>query len=265
MLICARWLGKPAGALPHATPAINFDLMCGRYVLKRKDLDALLQQLGVKDPRDFVSRYNIAPSTVIPAIRATADAGREAVGLQWGLVPWWSKDPAGGARLANARAEGIAAKPSFREAFRKRRCVVPASGFYEWQTIGRAKQPWYFHFRDEQPFLFAGLWESWRSPDGVELETCSLITTTPNDLIRPLHDRMPVILPAAHVDWWLDRTVVEPEKLQPLLIPFAAEAMAAIPVSTRVNSVRHEGPECLEPAAPLAGRDDGPQLSLGLG
>ncbi|MBI4623686.1 MAG: SOS response-associated peptidase [Verrucomicrobia bacterium] len=239
--------------------------MCGRYVLKRKDLEALLQELGVKDPREFASRYNIAPGTVIPAIRATAEAGREAVGLQWGLVPWWSKDAAGGARLANARAEGIARKPSFREALRKRRCVVPASGFYEWQTVGRAKQPWYFHLREERPFVFAALWESWRSPDGVGLETCSLITTTPNELIRPIHVRMPVILPAGAVDLWLDRTVTGPEKLEPLLIPFAADAMVATPVSTRVNSVRNEGPECLEPATPLRDRDDGPQLSLGLG
>ena len=153
--------------------------MCGRYVLKRKDLEALMEQLGVKDPREFVSRYNIAPSTMIPAIRPTEDGRREAAGLQWGLVPWWSKDAKSGAKVANARAEGIASKPAFRDAFRKRRCVVPASGFYEWQSVGRLKQPWYFQTRDESPFVFAGLWEHWTSADGVELQTCSLITTSP--------------------------------------------------------------------------------------
>src|SRR4051812_45627858 len=136
--------------------------MCGRYVLKRKDLEALMAQLGVRDPRDFVSRYNIAPTTVIPAIRPSLiDGHREAVGLQWGLVPWWAKDSKGGARMANARSEGIAAKPAFREALRKRRCVVPASGFYEWQTTGRIKQPWFFEMSDASPFVFAGLWEQW--------------------------------------------------------------------------------------------------------
>lgn len=226
-----------------------------------------MAQLGVKDPREFVSRYNIAPSTVVPAIRVTASGTREAAGLQWGLVPWWSKDPAGGARLANARAEGIATKPSFREAFRQRRCVVPASGFYEWQTIGRLKFPWYFSMHDESPIALAGLWEHWHGADGTTLETCSLITTTPNDVVRPLHDRMPVILTGTGIDQWLDPAISEPASLEPLLAPLPATVMKAMPVSPRVNSVRNEGPECLEPAPvpTAAAKDDhGPQLSLGL-
>lgn len=241
--------------------------MCGRYVLKRKDLDALMETMGVKDVREFVSRYNIAPSTMIPAIRTTRGGAREGVALQWGLVPRWSKDAKDGARLANARAEGIATRPAFREAFRKRRCVVPASGFYEWQTIGKAKYPWYFEFKDGQPFVFAGLWESWRSQDGVELQTCSLITTEPNDVVRPLHDRMPVILRERGIDTWLDPQVNEPAALEPLLVPVPGAVMQATPVSPRVNSVRNEGPELLErveppaPAAPSA--PPSPQLSLG--
>jgi putative SOS response-associated peptidase YedK len=239
--------------------------MCGRYVLKRKDLEALMEQLGVTDPREFVSRYNIAPTTMIPAIRTSAEEGRrEAVGLQWGLVPWWSKDAKNGAKLANARSEGIAAKPAFREAVRKRRCVVPASGFYEWQTVGRLKQPWFFQMRDETPFVFAGLWEHWRSADGVDLQTCSLITTTPNDLVRPLHDRMPVILRGATIDTWLDRSISEPAQVESLLAPVPGDAMKATPVSPRVNNVRVDGPECLEPATPLAPEPPSPQLSLGL-
>ena len=238
--------------------------MCGRYVLKRKDLEALMAQLGVKDPREFVSRYNIAPSTMIPAIRTSANDGRrEAVELQWGLVPFWSKDPRGGAKMANARCEGIAAKPAFREAFRKRRCAVPASGFYEWQTVGRLKQPWFFQLRDESPFVFAGLWERWHGEDGVELQTCSLITTTPNDVVRPLHDRMPVILRHEAVDRWLDPSISESRELELMLVPVPDGEMKATPVSARVNSVRNDGPECLEAAAPLAA-ETSPQLSLGL-
>ena len=242
--------------------------MCGRYVLKRKDLDALLQQLGVKDPREFASSYNIAPSTVIPAIRAMpGNAGREAVGLQWGLVPSWSKDAKSGAKMANARSEGIASKPAFRDALRRRRCVVPASGFYEWQTIGRLKQPWFFQMKDESPFVFAGLWERWRSPDGVELQTCSLITTTPNDVVRAFHDRMPVILRDAAIDTWLDAALQEPSGVEPLLAPLPDGVMKATPVSPRVNSVRNEGPECIEPAPPITSANLTPtdQLSLGLG
>jgi putative SOS response-associated peptidase YedK len=238
--------------------------MCGRYVLKRKDLEALLEQLGVKDPREYISRYNIAPSTMIPAIRAAPNPGqREATLLQWGLVPFWSKDAKSGAKLANARAEGIASKPAFRDAFKQRRCVVPASGFYEWQTIGRLKQPWYFQMRDESPFVFAGLWERWRSSDGVELQTCSLITTTPNQVVSPLHDRMPVILREANIDLWLDPAVKEPSQLEPLLAPIASELMKSTPVSANVNSVRNEGPELIEPATPITKPEPPPQLSLG--
>lgn len=240
--------------------------MCGRYVLKRKDLEALMAQLGVKDPREFVSRYNIAPSTAVPAIRTRPDGAREAAALQWGLVPRWSRDASGGARLANARADGVATKPSFREAFRHRRCIVAASGFYEWQTLGKLKFPWYFSMRDESPIALAGLWEQWRGPDGVTLETCSLITTTPNAVVSPLHDRMPVILTGEGRDRWLDPQVKEPAQLEPLLVPAPGEWMQAEPVSPRVNSVRVEGPECLVPAPvpslPAAG-EGGPQLSLG--
>jgi putative SOS response-associated peptidase YedK len=236
--------------------------MCGRYVLKREDLDRLMKELGVEDVREFVSRYNIAPSTAVPAIRSRADGTREAAALQWGLVPAWSKTARDGARLANARADGVATKPAFRDAFRKRRCVVPASGFYEWQAVGKLKQPWFFQLQDESPFLLAGLWERWRSADGVELETCSLITTEPNGLIRPLHDRMPVILRSGNVDTWLDPHTADAAVLEPLLVPLPAEAMKATSVSPRVNSVRHEGPECLLPAAPLTEKGT-PQLSLG--
>ena len=177
-------------------------------------------------------------------------------------MPRWAKDAKSGAALANARAEGIASKPAFRDAFRQRRCVVPASGFYEWQTIGRLKQPWYFQLRDESPFLLAGIWERWRSVDGVELQTCSLITTVPNAVVSPLHDRMPVILRGGEIDTWLDPTISESARLEPLLVPYPGEAMKTTSVSTRVNDVRNEGPELAEPATPIS-IPQSPQLSLG--
>ena len=238
--------------------------MCGRYVLKRKDLEALLARLGVKDPGEYISRYNIAPSTLIPAIRTTTEAGeREAVALQWGLVPRWSKDAKSGAKLANARAEGIGTKPAFRDAFKQRRCVVPASGFYEWQTIGRLKQPWFFQMKDESPFVFAGLWERWRREDGMELQTCALITTSPNEVVSSFHDRMPVILRDAGIDRWLDPAIKDASPLEPLLVPVPGEWMKATPVSANVNSVRNEGPELIEPATPISSASPPPQMSLG--
>ncbi len=237
--------------------------MCGRYVLKRKDLEALLQQFGIRSLEEFHSRYNIAPTTIVPAIRAAPEGKHEAVGLRWGLVPSWAKDATGGSRLCNARSEGIDAKPAFRHAFRKKRCVVPASGFYEWQTIGRVKRPWYFSRRDESPFVFAGLWESWRGPEGAEVETCSLITTSANAVVGQIHDRMPVILGGNDVPRWLDPQVEDAGQLLPLLRPLPAEEMAGLAVNPRVNSVATEGPECLEPAPPAPPVAENPQLSLG--
>ncbi len=238
--------------------------MCGRYVLKRKDLEAFLARLGIANPAEFVSRYNIAPTTVVPAIRAPrSSSAREAAALRWGLVPSWSRDLSGAARLANARAEGIAGRPAFRDAFRRRRCVLPASGFYEWETRGRTKWPQYFQLAGEAPCLFAGLWETWRSTDGVELQTCTIVTTRANSVVGTFHDRMPVILPPDAAARWLDPAVTEPAALEPLLAP-AAAPMSVRPVSPRVNSVRNDGPENLEPPPAGPAADAGPQLALGL-
>lgn len=240
--------------------------MCGRYVLKRKDLEALLEKFGIRSLEEFHSRYNIAPTTVMPAIRAAGAGRAEAVNLRWGLVPSWAKDASGGARLCNARAESVADKPAFRHAFRRQRCLIPASGFYEWQTVGRTKLPWFFHLRGEQPFVFAGLWEHWHGAAGEgKLETFSLLTTRANAVVGRIHDRMPVILAPQDAPSWIDPSVEARERLEPLLRPFPEEAMESRPVHPRVNSVAAEGPECLEPApAGLAApAEDGPQLSLG--
>lgn len=229
--------------------------MCTRYLLLERDYRATLESLGIDVAEEFLSRYNIAPSSLIPAVRAKPKkAGREAVRLRWGLVPSWAKSDEG-AKHANARAESVATKPSFRDALRTRRCVIPASGFYEWEKVGRERHPWVFRRRDERPFGFAGLWESWTAPGGTILETCTFITTEPNELMRPIHHRMPVMLMPEQFDPWLDPRVTDPEKLAPLLVPPPASAMTAVAVGSRMSNVRFDDPACLTPAAP--------QLSLG--
>jgi putative SOS response-associated peptidase YedK len=239
--------------------------MCGRYVLKQAELQALLRRLGIPDPRDFADHHNIAPTSVVPVIRRRGAEAPESARLQWGLVPGWAKDASGGARLANARAEGIAEKPSFRDAFRRRRCVVPASGFYEWQTIGGRKFPWYFTRRDGAPLLLAGIWDRWEAQAGAALETFALVTTEPNAVVAPLHDRMPVILPEERLPAWLQPEPADPVALRTLLAPLPAELMTAWPVSPRMNSVRHEGADCIEPVPAPAPTADSAPSQLGLG
>ncbi|HVU23435.1 MAG TPA: SOS response-associated peptidase [Opitutus sp.] len=228
--------------------------MCTRYLLMEEHYRAVLARLGIALPGAFVTRYNIAPGTAIPAIRRvpTDATRREAVALRWGFVPSWSEQDEG-TRLVNARAESIATRPMFRDAYRKRRCVVPASGFYEWQPVGRVKQPWLFRRRDEQPFGLAGLWDRWRRPDGGMLETCAVLTTEPNALMRPIHTRMPVLLTAEQCETWLDAP--DPAALEPLLQPAPADAWSAVAVSTRVNNVRVDDPSVLAPAAADRGGD----------
>ena len=151
--------------------------------------------------------------------------------------------------MINAQAETASTKPAFRAAFRRRRCLVLADGFYEWQRLERRKQPFYIRMRDSSPFAFAGLWEHWKGPDGTGIDSCTLLTTDPNDLLRPLHHRMPVILDPQDYDLWLDPGIQESERLQPLLRPYASEELMAFPVSTRVNNPANDALECLEPVA----------------
>lgn len=239
--------------------------MCTRFQLTAEHYRQVLRDLGIDASADFLSRYNIAPSTAIPAVRnISSPPHREVIALRWGLTPAWAKSDEPASRLVNARAETLAAKPSFRDALRKRRCVIPASGFYEWETVGRAKKPWLFRRRDAQPFGLAGLWEAWRAPDGALVESCAVVTTPPNDLMRPIHDRMPVMLTIAQLATWLDPRITEAADLSPLLQPAPVETMTATAVSSYVSNVRHEGPECLSPATPDSDATAGPQLSLGL-
>jgi putative SOS response-associated peptidase YedK len=219
--------------------------MCGRYVFT--DPDNLQRRFGVAQlPLDLSPQYNIAPGQTLPVVVA-GEAGHAVALMRWGLVPAWAKDPKIGYRTINARAEGLEDKASFRKPFRSRRCLVPATGFYEWKRAGRGKQPYFIRLKDGELFGFAGLWDSWRDERGEEVRTYTIITTTPNDLVAPIHDRMPVILRRDAEGPWLDPTIGEVPLLRSLLRPYPAEAMEAYPVSTRVNATSSTGAALIAP------------------
>jgi putative SOS response-associated peptidase YedK len=244
--------------------------MCGRFTL-RAPASLVAEQFGLLDVPPLDPRYNIAPTQPVAVVRTAglgavqeplpspvsgeglgvraASSPRELVWLRWGLVPSWAQDPAIGNRLINARAETAAQKPAFRAAMRRRRCLVVADGFYEWQRTGARKQPYFIRMRDDRPFAFAGLWESWEGADHSALETCTILTTDANELMRPIHDRMPVIVSPDDYALWLDPANERPEQLASLLEPYRGDAMIAYPVSTLVNSPAHDDPRCIEPAA----------------
>jgi putative SOS response-associated peptidase YedK len=219
--------------------------MCGRYTLfvDPADLQALFPDVVIA--AELSPRYNIAPSQPV-AVIANNDP-RRIVFFRWGLVPSWAQDPSIGSRLINARAETLAQKLAFRAAYRSRRCLVLADGFYEWRKEGGRKQPFYVRLRSGKPFAFAGLWESWRSPQDETLLSCAIITTDANELLSPIHDRMPVILDPAAYDLWLDPAARSPIDLQKWLRPYPAAEMVAYAVSPRVNNPDNEGPENLKP------------------
>ena len=190
--------------------------------------------------------FNIAPTQAVMALRAGERGPREICSLKWGLVPSWADDAAIGSRMINARAESVATKPAYRQAFKSRRCLVAADGFYEWQKNGRRKQPYYIRLKDDRPFGFAGVWERWTKA-GQPIETCSIITTDANELVAGIHNRMPVIVPPEAYELWLSPETQEVELLQSLLRPYPAGEMVAYPVSTRVNRATCNEPECIEP------------------
>ena len=235
--------------------------MCGRftYLYKWRDIHRLLSIHDAPFQTELPLRYNVAPTQDAPVAVQTAEGKREIRMLRWGLIPWWAKDESGAGKMINARAEGVATKPAFREAFKQRRCLVPVSGFYEWQKTGdsKRKQPWYIRVRGGEPFCMAGVWERWKSPDRGDVHTFAVITTEPNDLMRPLHDRMPVILPPSSFDRWLNHDGPA-DSLACMLMPFPAAAMEAYRVSTRVNSPRIDDAGCVEPLETPA--TDGPVL-----
>jgi putative SOS response-associated peptidase YedK len=219
--------------------------MCGRFTL-RQPAERIAREFQLEEVSDIGARYNIAPTQKILAIRQSPD-GREAGMFKWGLIPSWAKDASIGAKLINARSETVAEKPSFREAFKRRRCIIPADGFYEWQRTGSKKQPFYFHLTDDGLFGFAGLWDKWRTPNGESLETCSILTTDANEVLRHMHDRMPVILHSDDYDLWLDEDVRKQDLRGELLRPYPAAEMNVYPVSTAINSPQHQGEELVQP------------------
>lgn len=220
--------------------------MCGRFSQTRP-LKDVADQFQVDLFGELPPRYNIAPTQPVLCVRAAGD-GREAASLKWGLIPSWAADASIGPRLLNARLETIREKPAFRTAFAKRRCLIPTDGFYEWEAVGKRKQPIHFRMRDGRLFAFAGLWERWASPEGPVVESCTILTTAANDLLRPYHERMPVILgPERYADW-LDPATTDAAELVPWLGSWPAEEMEVVRVNPVVNNARNEGPACWEAA-----------------
>lgn len=222
--------------------------MCGRFS-QSQPAETIERAFQVAEVPPLTPRYNIAPTQpVATLVQSASGKNRQFKMLHWGLIPSWAKDTKLGAKLINARAETVAEKPAFRSAFRQRRCLVLADGFYEWQQQEnkKQKQPYYIRFHDGCPFAFAGLWEHWENADGETLESCTLLTTEPNELMRPIHNRMPVILDPKDYDLWLDVEVKKPELLKPLLHPYAAETMMAYPVSKAVNKATNDTIQCIE-------------------
>ena len=224
--------------------------MCGRYTLSQPG--DILQQLEVpeSDRIDLLPNYNVAPTQNVPVVRAE-DGHRKVAIVRWGLIPFWAKDEKIGNQMINARGESVAEKPAFKNALKRRRCLVLADGFYEWKKIGTAKQPHHIHLKGHESFVMAGLWERWdKGPEPIE--SCTIITTAANSNIAELHDRMPVILGGEARDLWLDDSIQDPEILTSVLQPYPAEFFDFVPVSRMVNSPRNNSPDCLRPMTSLS-------------
>ena len=236
--------------------------MCGRYFQQRGPAELARYFETVNALPNLAASWNRAPTQDALVVRRHPETGQRHLDpVRWGLVPRWAKDASGAAKMINARSESIAEKPAFREAFRKRRCLVTADGFYEWQVAGKTKQPYAVALADGAPMALAGLWEGWRSPEGEILRTCTIVTTEANEKLAPLHHRMPVILPRATWPAWLGEAPAEPEELLALLRPCPPDMVAAWPVSPRVNKVAENDAGLLvrDPLAmPPPGLDDPP-------
>jgi putative SOS response-associated peptidase YedK len=221
--------------------------MCGRYAFFSTH-EAVARLFGVADPPAIEPRWNIAPTQFVPVVRTESDAARRVALLYWGLIPSWAKDKSVGARMINARSETARDKPAFRAAYRRRRCLVLASGYYEWQRTGGAKQPYFIRRADGEPFGMAGLWESWvERPGEPALESCTILTGAPQPALSVIHDRMPVIVGPQNYAPWLDPKLVEAEAVDAIVADRPGEPLRAEPVSRAVNSPRNEGPELIAP------------------
>ena len=221
--------------------------MCGRFVITSAP-EALRRLLAYKEQPNFPPRYNITPTQPIPVVRLEQGERHFAL-VRWGLIPSWVKDPKQFARLINARLEGVVEKPSFRAAMRRRRCLIPADGFYEWKKEAKTKQPYFIRAKSREPFAFAGLWETWSDRDGGEIETAAIVTCAANETLAPVHDRMPVIVPPEQFDAWLDCDKIDAKQAAALAGPAPGNFFEAYEISTRVNSVKNDGAENVAPVA----------------
>jgi putative SOS response-associated peptidase YedK len=219
--------------------------MCGRFIQATSG-PFLAERFQLPAAPDVTPRYNVAPGQPVGAVRIAEDGGREWATLRWGLIPAWSPEPRTAYSTINARAETVADKPAYRQAFRRRRCLIPADGFYEWRRLANRKQPYCIAPADREPLAFAGLWERWER-DGQVLESGTILVTQANALLAPIHDRMPVILGPAAETHWLDPAVTDPAILRPLLVPCPPERLQLWPVGTAVNRPGTEGPNLMAP------------------
>ncbi len=221
--------------------------MCGRFTLT-SDMDLLLYRFSaiLMSDLEYMPYYNIAPTQTILGVVKDAE-NTVLKPFTWGLIPFWSKDPKVGVKMINARSETIAQKPSFRNLLPNRRCLIPATGFYEWMKVSRAKQPFYIRPKNDELFSFAGLWDSWTAPSGETINSCTIITTEANDLIKPIHERMPVIFSPEQEQIWLDQDITDNTSLLPLLKPFPSELLSMYKVSPIVNSPLNNVHECIIP------------------
>jgi putative SOS response-associated peptidase YedK len=224
--------------------------MCGRFTLHQSDA-AIAHAFALEEVPDWDVSYNIAPTQSVAAILSVTNSKRQFKRLRWGLIPSWSKDASIGAKLINARAETVAEKPAFRSAFRQRRCLIVADGFYEWQQQEGGKQPFYIHLKNHELFAFAGLWERWQKQENEAIESCTILTTGANALMQPLHDRMPVILHLEDYNTWLNPDIQPLQALQSLLRPYPAEELSAYPVSSWVNRPNHNSEQCIQQLSSL--------------
>jgi putative SOS response-associated peptidase YedK len=230
--------------------------MCGRYTIASPP-EAIRALLGYEERPNFPPRYNVAPTQPIPIVRLTEGARHFAL-VRWGLLPSWVKDPKTFTLLINARAESVNDKPAFRAAMKRRRCLIPADGFYEWQKRGERKQPFFVHAKSGTPLIFAGLWETWCGPNGEELETAVIVTCEANRLLASIHSRMPVIVPPEAFDLWLDCTNVDASTAEALLRPAPESLLEAYEVPLAVNRVANDDAKLIEPLAPGAAPEQAP-------
>jgi putative SOS response-associated peptidase YedK len=230
--------------------------MCGRYTVIASP-ETIRALFGYQEQPNFPPRYNVAPTQPIAIVRLV-EGKRHFALVRWGLLPSWVKDPKTFTLLINARGETAAEKPAFRAAMKRRRCLIPADGFYEWKAVGGRKQPYFIRAKSGEPFAFAGLWETWTGPNGEELETAAIVTTTANRTLAAIHDRMPVIVPPAAFDLWLDSDTVDPTTASALIAPAPENLLEAFPVSTQVNRTANDNPKLVEEASVSAEPEPAP-------